>query len=275
MADPDRHPSPPPAERPAPSLRDRLLGSPVTSVLTVACVGLLALTYAWGHGTPGLVLKRMGANIGADVRAGEVYRLFASAFLHADAIHLLFNMVALWSFGPFLELLLGRRRYLVLYAAAAMGGALASTLFGGNRSSVGASGAIWGLMAAGIMLSLRPKGLLPPRLVAEMKRSAAAPLMLNLIYSLSPGIDMLAHVGGGVVGALLVATVLTDDLVPVAERRAIGEAERRPSKGYAVAAWILGAAMALSVLVALVTGRPWEVENRPRPQRTSAAAGNG
>ncbi len=258
MADPDRPPSPSPAGRPAPSLRERLRGAPVTTVLTAACVALLALTYVWGHGAPGLVLARMGANIGANVRAGEVYRLFASAFLHADAIHLLFNMVALWSFGPFLESLLGRRRYLVLYAAAALGGALASMLFGGSRSSVGASGAIWGLMAAGIMLSLRPKGLLPPPVVASMRSRAAAPLMLNLIYSLSPGIDMLAHVGGGVVGGLLMATVLTEGLVPATERRATDEAERRPSKGYAAAAWILGAAMALSILAALVAGRPWE-----------------
>jgi hypothetical protein len=91
-----------------------------------------------------------------------------------------------------------------------------------------------------------------------MRQRAAAPLALNLIYSLSPGIDMLAHVGGGVVGALLVATVLTDGLVPVGERRFGDAAERRPSAGYAAAAWILGAAMALSVVTALVAGRPWE-----------------
>jgi len=235
-----------------------LLASPVTSVLLGACVALFALTHVWSHGAYGTVLKRMGANIGANVRAGEVYRLFASAFLHANEYHLLFNMVALWSFGPFLETVLGRRRYLVLYATAALGGALASTLFGGHRSSVGASGAIWGLMAAGVMLSLRPKGLLPPLFVAEMRRRAAAPLVLNLIYSLSPGIDMLAHVGGGVIGALLMATVLTDGLVPMSERSAGDAAERRPSAVYGAAAWILGAAMALSVGAALVVGRPWQ-----------------
>ncbi len=218
------------------------------------------------------VLQRMGANIGADVRAGEVYRLFASAFLHANLLHLAFNMLALWSLGPFLESLLGRRRYLVLYAASALGGAVASTLFGGDRWSVGASGAIFGLMAAGISLSFRPKGLLPPLMVAGMRRRALTPLVINLAYSLRPGVDLLAHVGGGLVGGLLVATVLTDGLVPVDARDAAGEAEQRPSAPYAAAAWILGAAMALSVAAAFVAGRPWQINDPPRLQRAAVGA---
>lgn len=242
---------------------------PVTTVLIVVCVALLALSYAWGTAAHDAVLQRMGANIGAAVRAGEVYRLFASAFLHANLMHLAFNMFALWSLGPFLESLLGRRRYLVLYAASALGGAVASTLFGGGRSSVGASGAIWGLMIAVASLSFRPKGLLPPLLVAGMRRRAITPLLLNLAISLTPGIDLLAHVGGGIVGGLLVATVLTDGLVPVDERGAGGQAERAPSTFYAAAAWLLGAAMALSIVVALLAGRPWQVNAPPHLQRTS------
>lgn len=247
-------------------------GGRITTILAVACVALLGVSYAWGSDVHDSVLQRMGANIGADVRAGEVYRLFASAFLHANIVHLGFNMLALWSLGPFLESLLGRRRYLVLYAASALGGALASTTLGGDRWSVGASGAIFGLMAAGISLSFRPKGLLPPLMVAGMRRRALMPLVINLAYSLQPGVDLLAHVGGGVVGGLLVATVLTDGLVPVEERAATGEAERKPSALYAAAAWILSAAMALSVVVAFVAGRPWQINEPPRLQRTTVGA---
>jgi membrane associated rhomboid family serine protease len=232
-------------------------------------VALLALSYAWGADAHDAVLLRMGANIGANVRSGEVYRLFASAFLHANIVHLGFNMLALWSLGPFLETLLGRRRYVVLYAAAALGGALASTLFGGGRWSVGASGAIFGLMGAGVSLALRPKGLLPDQVVAAMKRRAAGPLVFNLLYSLSPGIDMAAHLGGGIVGALLMATVLTNDLVPMGERRELDAAERAPSPLYKAAAWLMAAAMAASVVVAFVAGRPWQVNAPPQLQRTS------
>ena len=244
----------------------------VTTVLGVACTALLGVSYAWGSDVHDAVLQRMGANIGADVRAGEVYRLFASAFLHANLLHLAFNMLALWSLGPFLESLLGKHRYLVLYAASALGGAVASTLFGGDRWSVGASGAIFGLMGAGISLSFRPKGLLPPLMVAGMRRRALTPLVINLAYSLRPGVDLLAHVGGGLVGGLLVATVLTDGLVPVDERDAEGQAERKPSALYAVAAWILGAAMALSVAAAFIAGRPWQINDPPQLQRTAVGA---
>ena len=246
-----------------------LRAAPVTSVLIAINVALLALSYAWGSAAHDAVLRTMGANIGADVRAGQVYRLFASAFLHANLIHLGFNMLALWSLGPFLEALLGRRRYVVLYAASALGGALASTLFGGDRWSVGASGAIFGLMGAGIALALRPKGLLPPEIVANMKRRAAGPLIVNVLYSLTPGVDMLAHVGGGLVGALLMATALTDGLVPMDQRRARGDAERAPSPLYAALAWLSGAAMAASILVAFVAGRPWQITAPPQLQRTT------
>jgi membrane associated rhomboid family serine protease len=230
---------------------------------------LLAVSYAWGADAHDAVLRSMGANIGSDVRSGQVYRLFASAFLHANLVHLGFNMLALWSLGPFLETLLGRRRYVVLYAASALGGALASTLFGGGRWSVGASGAIFGLMGAGVSLALRPKGLLPEQVVAAMKRRAAGPLVFNLLYSLSPGIDMAAHVGGGVVGALLMATLLTNDLVPVGERRDLHAAERAPSPLYNAAAWLMAAAMAASIVVAFVAGRPWQVNDPPRLQRAA------
>lgn len=262
-------PAPSPAEGPAPTRGDRLRAAPITSVLIAVNTALLAVSYAWGTPAHDAVLRHMGANIGSDVRSGEVYRLFASAFLHANIIHLGFNMLALWSLGPFLETLLGRRRYVVLYAVSALGGAVASTMFGGDRWSVGASGAIFGLMGAGIGLALRPKGLLPDVVVAAMKRRAAGPLMINLLYSLSPGIDMAAHVGGGITGALLMVTVLTDDLVPMGERRVLNEAERTPSPFYAVASWILGAAMAASVIVAFVAGKPWQVNAPPELQRTT------
>lgn len=261
--------APSPAKDTSPTRGDRLRAAPVTSLLIAVNVALLAVSYAWGSPAHDAVLQRMGANIGSDVRSGEIYRLFASAFLHANVVHLGFNMLALWSLGPFLETLLGRRRYVVLYAASALGGALASTLFGGNRWSVGASGAIFGLMGAGIGLALRPKGLLPDTVVAAMKRRAAGPLVFNLLYSLSPGVDMLAHVGGGIVGALLMASVLTNGLVPMDQRRVLGEAERTPNPFYAAASWVLGAAMAASVIVAFVAGRPWQVNAAPQLQRTT------
>ncbi|WP_437735672.1 rhomboid family intramembrane serine protease [Sorangium sp. So ce1335] len=248
---------------------DRLTGSRrVTAVIVIACAALLAVSYAFGSGTHEMALWRMGANSGEAVRRGEVYRLLASAFLHADPVHLFVNMLALWSFGPMLEALFGPRRYLLLYGASALGGSLASNLLD-DRWSVGASGAIWGLMLAGIGVALRPHGLLPPAMIAQMRSRAWWPLGLNLAYSFQPGVDLLAHLGGGVVGFALVVTVLPRGLTPVEQRARPTDAEPRPRPLLSAAAALTAAAMALSVVVALAAGRPWELAAPPALTRTA------
>lgn len=243
----------------------------VTAALSAACVVLLGLGYLWDGGMHSLALLRMGANRSEALRDGEVYRLFASAFLHGDVIHLGVNMLALWSFGPMLEAILGRRRYLLLYAASALGGSLASAMAGGDRWSVGASGAIWGLMAAGVGLALRPKGLLPASMVAGLRGRAMGPLVINVAYSFRPGVDMLAHLGGGVVGFVLMTTLLTDGLVPLDERQEHADAEHRPGPfGLAMAA-LAAAAMTASVIAALIIGEPWELSGAPTLRRVPLA----
>src|SRR6185437_6818119 len=137
------------------TLADRLRGLyTVTAVITVVCAGL---AYLWGGFTDSgyqQAIWRMGENEVGAVRSGEWWRLLASAFLHGGAIHLAVNMYSLWMLGPMLEAILGRRRFILLYGASALGGALASAfLHTGANSSVGASGAIWGLMTAYIALA--------------------------------------------------------------------------------------------------------------------------
>ena len=249
-----------------------LRGSRVTAVIIGVCLALAALSQAWG--SHGEVLWRMGANDGADLRHGEVWRLFASAYLHAGLLHLSMNMYVLWSVGPFLETILGPRRYLLLYGAAALGGSLASGLLGANHLSVGASGAIWGLMAAAFALAMRPRGVLPPRVAEQMKRSLRTSLLINLGISFLPGIDLRAHLGGGVVGFALMATVLTAGLTPLDQRATPADAERSPSPLLSGAAALMAAAMAASIVVALITGRPWALNAAPVLRRT-ALAGTG
>ncbi|WP_437624870.1 rhomboid family intramembrane serine protease [Sorangium sp. So ce1151] len=254
---------------------DRLSGSRrVTATLVIACASLLAVSYAFGSGTHDAALWRMGANSADAARRGEVYRLFASAFLHANPVHLFVNMLALWSLGPMLEALVGPRRFLLLYGASALGGAIASTVgsvLDEGRWSVGASGAIWGLMTAGIGVALRPHGLLPPSMIARMRSRAWWPLGLNLAISLIPGVDLLAHLGGGVVGFALAVTALPRGLTPLDQRQRPSDAEPRPRPLLTAAAALMGAAMALSVVVALAVGRPWELAAPPALTRTAVA----
>jgi membrane associated rhomboid family serine protease len=262
---------PEPGTNVAPPQPVRLGGArTVTIAITVLCVALAALGYFWSDGAYGMSLFRMGADTRASLR-GEPYRLLASAFLHASPIHLGMNMLALWSFGPLLEAVLGRARYLLLYTASALGGSLLSMTLGPDRMSVGASGAIWGLMAGGIALAYFPRGVLPEIATARLRQRAWPPLVMNLIFSFTPGVDYLAHLGGGITGALLVAGVLTRGLTPVVQRAGDRDVERVPNKAIAAAAIVAGVLMIGSVAAALINGKPWELREPLTFKPTSLA----
>jgi membrane associated rhomboid family serine protease len=247
----------------------------LTLALGAVCVLLFVLGKTWSDGNFSLVLYHMGANSGEEVRAGELWRLVASMFLHADAGHIAVNMIALAVFGPVLERLLGPQRYLFLYGLSGLGGSLASALLRGPGISVGASGAIWGLMAAGLGLALRPRGLLPPLRLAQVRRRAIGPLVINLLYSFQPGVDFLAHLGGGVVGFALMATgIITRGVDPVWTEGAAGaepRRRRRSSGNLTLAALVFAILLAAAVVLAVVAGRPWHVSAPPVLERVRVA----
>jgi membrane associated rhomboid family serine protease len=128
------------------------------------------------------------------VAEGQWYRLITATFLHQQAYHIAFNMLSLWWLGGPLEAALGRARYLTLYLLAGLGGsALSYLLAAQNQPSLGASGAIFGLLGATAVLMRR--------LNYDM-RPVIALLVLNLIFSFAwPDIAWQAHVGGLIVGA--------------------------------------------------------------------------
>jgi membrane associated rhomboid family serine protease len=129
------------------------------------------------------------------VAGGEWYRLATSGFLHYGPIHLLMNMFALWVIGRDMEVVLGRLRFTVVYVLSLLGGGLSVFLFGALTAPVaGASGAVFGLMG-GIAVAVR-------RLRLDM-RQALVLIGLNLVISFTiPGISLLGHLGGLIVGAL-------------------------------------------------------------------------
>lgn len=129
---------------------------------------------------------------------GDYWTLMSSAFMHGSFLHIAFNMYVLWIMGPTLERVLGHSRFIALYLLAAFGGAVASYAFSDFRSvSVGASGAIFGLMGAFVVAGRRLRYDVTQVLVL---------LGINLVFGfLQPGIDWRAHIGGLVVGALVAA----------------------------------------------------------------------
>jgi membrane associated rhomboid family serine protease len=128
------------------------------------------------------------------VAAGEWWRPLTAAFLHIGVFHLALNMLAVLVFGSELERQLGRWRFLALYLLSALGGAAAIQLLGDPlRPVAGASTAIYGLLGAlAVLMIVRRQDL----------RGLLTLLAINVVISFLPGISLLGHLGGLVVGAL-------------------------------------------------------------------------
>ncbi|MFJ7247494.1 rhomboid family intramembrane serine protease [Kitasatospora sp. NPDC098652] len=124
------------------------------------------------------------------------YRLLTATFLHLEWWHIGLNMLVLLWLGPPLEEALGRLRFLALYLLAGLGGSTFAFLVAGDRmNSVGASGAIFGLISATILMQLRDRGPVAP---------AVAFLVFSLVVTFArPNIDWRAHIGGLVFGGLV------------------------------------------------------------------------
>lgn len=135
------------------------------------------------------------------VAGGQWWRLVTSGFLHFGVLHLVMNMIALWVIGRDLELLLGRARFAAVYGLSLLGGSTAVFLLGGMDVPVaGASGAVYGLMGGIAVAALRLKVSMRPVITV---------IALNIVASvLIPGISLLGHVGGLLLGAASTAALV-------------------------------------------------------------------
>jgi hypothetical protein len=175
------------------------------------------------------------------------------------------NLLVIVYVGALTERLFGRRRLLIIYVLSALGGGLASAFLHDVALSVGASAAGWGMMTALLALLLRPRGLLPTRMVERVRRGMVKLLVLNLALSMIPGVDLYAHLGGGLVGFALVASgVLTRGLVSAWDDAAEPvRPSRRTEWVVSSAAIIATTALVGSLAVAWIEGRPWELARSP------------
>jgi membrane associated rhomboid family serine protease len=137
------------------------------------------------------------------VAQGEWYRLLAAAFLHLGALHLAFNMYALYLFGPIVEQLYGRVEYAIMYLLCALGGSVLTILLAPNQAAAGASGAIFGLFGLAFVVSRRHHAALG-REARYLFSQAGSVLVLNLVITfIIPGISWTGHVGGLLIGAAI------------------------------------------------------------------------
>ncbi len=133
---------------------------------------------------------------------GEPYRLFTGIFLHANLFHLIFNCYALYIIGMQLESFLGKWKYLAVYLLSGLAGS-ALSIFMSTGFSVGASGAIFGLLGSLVYFGYHYRVYLE-----TVVKSQIIPLIvINLLIGLMPGIDNWAHVGGLIGGVFATMAV--------------------------------------------------------------------
>ncbi|MFE9562580.1 rhomboid family intramembrane serine protease [Streptomyces sp. NPDC006487] len=138
----------------------------------------------------------------AGVSTGEYYRLLTSPFLHVKWWHIFSNMLGLWFIGGPLEQALGRARYLAVYLLSALGGSVAVYLLTGPMvATLGASGAVFGLLGATVVLFRRMRYEMRPLITMAV-------FMLVLTFMPGLNVSWQAHIGGLVTGVLVAAGFL-------------------------------------------------------------------
>ena len=192
---------PPPQPRPVP------VSLPATTPrVTYAILGITIIAYliqlltqfTLGYDLP----VELGAKANAAIRAGQLWRFFTPMLLHGSILHIGFNMYALYIFGIGLERRYGHGRFLLLYILSGFAGAVFSFLFS-SAYSIGASGAIFGLVSAEGIFLIQNRRLFGTRMRGALNNVIFV-VAINLFLGLQPGIDNWGHVGG-LMGGLIFA----------------------------------------------------------------------
>jgi membrane associated rhomboid family serine protease len=164
-------------------------------------VYLLGAVQGAGLNSPGGSLYDRTILYGPFVAKGDWWRLITSAFLHANLVHIGFNMLALWWIGAPVEMYLGRARYLGLYFVSGLAGAAGALLQAPLSPTLGASGAIFGILGAMLVIEWQATG--------RLGGNAMTLIVINLVISFAiPGISWGGHVGG-LIGGILCTLAFT------------------------------------------------------------------
>jgi rhomboid protease GluP len=177
----------------------------LTPYITYTILGLTIFIYLLQMGSEALLGSDLPVQYGVKVNeliaAGQLWRLITPVLLHGSALHIGFNMYALYLFGPSLEKHFGHMRFLALYLLAGFGGNVFSMMFT-DALSLGSSTAIFGLMGAHGVFIYQNRELFGKQTSRTALNQIIRIAGINLLIGLSPGIDNWGHVGGLIGGAL-------------------------------------------------------------------------
>jgi len=178
-------------------------GALVTKTLIGINLLVYLITAAQGAGinNPGGSLFEKWILFGPSVADGDWWRLITGAFLHASLIHIAFNMYFLWFVGTAVESVLGRGRFVLVYLVSGLAGSAGALVINPNTPTVGASGAIFGILGAALVLERQRNYVLGGQ--------AMGLIVINLILSfVIANISVGGHVGG-LAGGVLCTLVLS------------------------------------------------------------------
>ncbi len=219
----------------------------VTYVLTAINVIVFLMMMAVGRHGDNIdsVAEMFGAKVNVLIQHGQWWRLITPIFLHGSLLHLGSNLLSLVWFGRGIERLYGARKYLLIYFVAGVAGNIASYIHMPGLS-LGASGAIFGLVGAGLMFPIRFRSLLPADAPSQILGQILPIAAINLFIGFTtPSIDNWAHMGG-LAGGAIVALFLMPDAI----------ADRRPHPALNA---FLSVACACVVLITLLAGfKQWQ-----------------
>ncbi|HVG25537.1 MAG TPA: rhomboid family intramembrane serine protease [Thermoanaerobaculia bacterium] len=192
-------------------MRARRRTTPATFVLMGVILAGFAIEILTGAWKDPVALAKLGAIVPALVGAGQYWRLLTAVFLHGDGtpggtlLHLAVNLFSLFQLGRLFELMFSSRRMVLIFFLTGIAASITSFLrLPAYGSSVGASGAVFGVMGAFIFSVRRSPRWRHDPVARSIVRQCIFWTIANIIIGLSiPQIDNAAHIGGLVAGALL------------------------------------------------------------------------
>jgi rhomboid protease GluP len=177
------------------------------------------------------------ASFGPAIEGGEWYRLITPVLVHASPLHILMNMLVLFVYGPNVEEAFGSMRFLVFYVLCGISGSAFSYALGSGAPSVGASGAIFGIVGVLLVYLYNRRS---QQFIAQYLRGILTFLGLNLVLGfVIPNVDVMAHLGGLVAGVILALGF---------DRRGGAEAKSSPALRLVTTLAVLGGSILLVMM---------------------------
>ncbi len=207
---PDYYSQRPPAP---PSPSSQVQDIPATLGLLAILIAIFVVMIYQGHGViTNAVAYRWGVSDPQLIHDGQWQLLVTSIFLHGSVMHIAMNGLSLYWFGASIERIFGSRKFIILFMATGILANIVSFIHL-KEPSLGASGAIFGLVGAGLIFPIRWRNLVNERARKSILTQLTIITVLNLaIDSSIPGIDNWAHIGGLAAGALIGLFILPEAL---------------------------------------------------------------